>query len=38
MPWRTIAGEKDAPAVEFELERVVRGFFRASRIPVKSAC
>ena len=28
MPWRTVASEKDTPAVEFELERVVRGFFR----------
>ena len=28
MPWRTIGGPKDQPAVEFELEKVVRGFFR----------
>lgn len=28
MPWRTIADENDWPAVEFELEKVVRGFFR----------
>ena len=28
MPWRTIANEDDKPALEFELEKVVRGFFR----------
>jgi len=28
MPWRTISSENDTPSVEFELERVVRGFFR----------
>ncbi|MGJ8635706.1 MAG: type I restriction endonuclease subunit R [Phycisphaerales bacterium] len=28
MPWRTLASESDTPAVEFELERVIRGFFR----------
>ena len=28
MPWRTIASEHDRPALEFELEKVVRGFFR----------
>ena len=28
MPWRTIANEHDRPALEFELEKVVRGFFR----------
>jgi type I restriction enzyme R subunit len=28
MPWRTIADENDKPALEFELEKVVRGFFR----------
>lgn len=28
MPWRTVANEKDTPAVELELERVARGFFR----------
>lgn len=28
MPWRTLASESDTPVVEFELERVVRGFFR----------
>ena len=28
MPWRTISGAKDQPALEFELEKVVRGFFR----------
>jgi type I restriction enzyme R subunit len=28
MPWRTIANENDRPALEFELEKVVRGFFR----------
>lgn len=28
MPWRTVASEKDTPTVDFELERVVRGFFR----------
>lgn len=28
MPWRTIANAKDMPALEFELEKVVRGFFR----------
>ena len=28
MPWRTISSENDKPQVEFELEKVVRGFFR----------
>jgi len=28
MPWRTIANENDRPTLEFELENVVRGFFR----------
>ncbi len=28
MPWRTRANENDKPAVEFELENVVKGFFR----------
>ena len=28
MPWRTIANENDKPQLEFELEKVVRGFFR----------
>ena len=28
MPWRTIANENDKPVLEFELEKVVRGFFR----------
>ena len=28
LPWRTIANEDDKPALEFELEKVVRGFFR----------
>ena len=28
MPWRTIADEKDRPVLEFELEKIVRGFFR----------
>lgn len=28
LPWRTIANEHDQPALEFELEKVVRGFFR----------
>ncbi len=28
MPWRTIANAADQPAMEFELEKVVRGFFR----------
>ncbi len=28
MPWRTIANENDRPTLEFELEKVVRGFFR----------
>jgi type I restriction enzyme R subunit len=28
MPWRTIVNENDKPALEFELEKVVRGFFR----------
>jgi type I restriction enzyme R subunit len=27
MPWRTIKGENDRPLLEFELEKVVRGFF-----------
>ena len=28
LPWRTIANENDRPLLEFELEKVVRGFFR----------
>lgn len=28
LPWRTIADENDKPVLEFELEKVVRGFFR----------
>ncbi|HEX8372183.1 MAG TPA: type I restriction endonuclease subunit R [Chthoniobacterales bacterium] len=28
MPWRTRANENDRPEVEFELENVVKGFFR----------
>ena len=28
MPWRTISSEDDKPQLEFELETVVRGFFR----------
>jgi type I restriction enzyme R subunit len=28
MPWRTISNENDKPQVEFELEKVVRGFFK----------
>ncbi|MEI6150501.1 MAG: type I restriction endonuclease subunit R, partial [bacterium] len=28
MPWRTIANEDDKPSVAFELETIVRGFFR----------
>lgn len=28
MPWRTIENENDKPVLEFELEKVVRGFFR----------
>lgn len=28
MPWRTIANENDRPVLEFELEKVARGFFR----------
>lgn len=27
LPWRTILNEKDRPLLEFELEKVVRGFF-----------
>jgi len=27
MPWRTIRSEHDQPALEFELEKIVRGFF-----------
>src|SRR5438046_3132985 len=27
MPWRTIGNAKDQPALQFELEKVVRGFF-----------
>ncbi|MDR0901665.1 MAG: type I restriction endonuclease subunit R [Opitutaceae bacterium] len=27
LPWRTIKSEDDKPAVEFEIEKVVRGFF-----------
>ncbi|MEO5916036.1 MAG: hypothetical protein ABIS50_17505 [Luteolibacter sp.] len=28
MPWRTISSENDKPQVEFELAKIVRGFFR----------
>ena len=28
MPWRTIENEDDRPLVEFELEKVVKGFFK----------
>ncbi|MCT4648467.1 MAG: type I restriction endonuclease subunit R [Carboxylicivirga sp.] len=28
MPWRTIDNENDRPMVEFELEKVVKGFFK----------
>jgi len=28
VPWRTIEDEKDRPIVEFELEKVVKGFFK----------
>lgn len=28
LPWRAIADENDRPVLEFELEKVVRGFFR----------
>jgi len=28
LPWRTIANENDRPLLEFELEKIVRGFFR----------
>lgn len=28
MPWRTIENQNDRPLVEFELERVVKGFFK----------
>ena len=28
LPWRTIANENDRPLLQFELEAVVRGFFR----------
>ena len=28
MRWQTIANEKDRPKLEFELEKIVRGFFR----------
>ncbi|MBL4744734.1 MAG: type I restriction endonuclease subunit R [Flavobacteriaceae bacterium] len=28
LPWRTIENEKDRPLVEFELEKVVKGFFK----------
>jgi type I restriction enzyme R subunit len=28
MPWRTIANEHDRPLVEFELEKVIKGFFK----------
>lgn len=27
MPWRTLKGEKDRPLLEYELEKVVKGFF-----------
>lgn len=33
LPWRTIANENDKPAMEFELEKVVRGFFRPHLFP-----
>lgn len=28
LPWRTIANENDRPLLQFELEKIVRGFFR----------
>jgi type I restriction enzyme R subunit len=28
MPWRTISDAEDQPALEFELEKVIRGFFK----------
>lgn len=28
LPWRTIDGQNDRPLVEFELEKVVKGFFK----------
>ena len=28
MPWRTVDGPDDKPTLEFELEKIVRGFFR----------
>lgn len=27
MPWRTITSENDKPVVEFEIEKIIRGFF-----------
>jgi type I restriction enzyme R subunit len=27
MPWRTIKNEDDKPVVEFEIEKIIRGFF-----------
>ena len=37
LPWRTIANEDDQPQLEFELEKVVRGFFRRSCSWIMSA-
>lgn len=31
MPWRTVSSEEDKPTVEFELETMIRGFFRPPR-------
>lgn len=33
MPWRTIRDESDRPLLEFELEKVVRGFFAPDLLP-----
>lgn len=37
MPWKTRADENDKPKVEFELENVVKGFFRADLFWITSA-
>jgi len=31
MPWRTIKNEDDKPVLEFEAEKIVRGFFDRAR-------
>ncbi len=38
MPWRTINGSDDKPALQFELEKIVGGFFRPDLLGQGSGC